>query len=130
LPIPGSPACPLKAFSALQRSFPVRPSDPFLSFSLHNHTVSLEEGSQEACGRFIIFTCLHLPCFSLFGRFPGVRVGGPISSHPGARHVDFRCTLVLYRRGCQGSFCCMLLFFSLLISLVWVWGYVIPYLLL
>jgi integrase len=30
--IPGSPACPVEAFKTLQRSYPVRPSDPFLSY--------------------------------------------------------------------------------------------------
>jgi integrase len=31
-PIPNSPLCPIKAFRTLQRSYPVRPNDPFLSY--------------------------------------------------------------------------------------------------
>jgi integrase len=31
-PIPNSTLCPVKAFRALQRSYPVRPTDPFLSY--------------------------------------------------------------------------------------------------
>jgi integrase len=31
-PIPNSPLCPIQAFRALQRSYPVRPTDPFLSY--------------------------------------------------------------------------------------------------
>jgi hypothetical protein len=31
-PIPGSPACPVEAFKTLQRTYPVRPTDPFLSY--------------------------------------------------------------------------------------------------
>jgi integrase len=30
--IPGSPVCPLRAFTALQRAYPVRSQDPFLSY--------------------------------------------------------------------------------------------------
>jgi integrase len=32
LAVPNSPVCPLRAFQALQRSFPVLPTDPFLSY--------------------------------------------------------------------------------------------------
>jgi integrase len=32
--IPGSPVCPVQAFSALQRQYPVRASDPFLSYRI------------------------------------------------------------------------------------------------
>jgi integrase len=43
-PIPSSPLCPLRAFQLLQHFFPVRPTDPLLSYRSSGGLIILSQG--------------------------------------------------------------------------------------
>jgi integrase len=43
--IPNSPLCPLQAFMALQKIYPVYPSDPLLSYRIGHHLYVISQGN-------------------------------------------------------------------------------------
>jgi hypothetical protein len=51
--IPGSPLCPVAAYLALQRSYPVLPSDPLLSYRVSYNSTSPQSGFKALCSSYV-----------------------------------------------------------------------------